>query len=230
MESIYGRNQVRRFLKYELDAYLRVRGGDALEELPLARVEDQKYIYYQKGSLAMYWAKEVLGEGRREPGAAQAARAVRVQGAAVREYRRLPRPAARRGRPRERRADRRPVRAHPRSNDLKASGATAKKRADGKYDLSFVVEAKKFPRRRAGRGNRGARCTRWSSSAPSRPSRREGLQSTDVLVLGKQRIDSGRTFVPNLVVDRPPTWVGIDPYNKCIDRNSDDNVVKVELK
>src|SRR5262249_37075134 len=63
MENIYGRNQVRRFLKYELDEYLRARGGEALEELPLARVEpEQKYVYYQKGSLAMYWAKEVLGE------------------------------------------------------------------------------------------------------------------------------------------------------------------------
>ena len=29
------------------------------------------------------------------------------------------------------------------------------------------------------------------------------------------------------VVDRKPIWVGIDPYNKRIDRNSDDNLVKV---
>jgi hypothetical protein len=32
------------------------------------------------------------------------------------------------------------------------------------------------------------------------------------------------------VVDSAPTWVGIDPYNKRIDRNSDDNLTKVELK
>ena len=29
-------------------------------------------------------------------------------------------------------------------------------------------------------------------------------------------------------VDSRPTWVGIDPYNKRIDRNSDDNLTPVE--
>jgi hypothetical protein len=29
-------------------------------------------------------------------------------------------------------------------------------------------------------------------------------------------------------VDSRPTWVGIDPYNKRIDRNSDDNLVEVD--
>ena len=62
MEQHYGKDQVRRFLKYELDRYLRSRGGAVLEELPLDRVEDQDYIYYRKGSVAMYWAKEALGE------------------------------------------------------------------------------------------------------------------------------------------------------------------------
>jgi len=28
-------------------------------------------------------------------------------------------------------------------------------------------------------------------------------------------------------VDRKPAFVGVDPYNKRIDRNSDDNVVAV---
>src|SRR5471032_2110310 len=62
MEQKYGKDQVRRFLKYELDRYLRSRGGAVLEELPLNRVENQDYIYYRKGSVAMYWAKEALGE------------------------------------------------------------------------------------------------------------------------------------------------------------------------
>ncbi len=62
MEQMYGRDQVRRFLKYELDRYLRARGGEVVEELPLARVENQPYIHYQKGTLAMYWLREVVGE------------------------------------------------------------------------------------------------------------------------------------------------------------------------
>jgi hypothetical protein len=30
-----------------------------------------------------------------------------------------------------------------------------------------------------------------------------------------------------VVVDREPRWVGVDPYNKRIDRNSDDNLARV---
>lgn len=38
---------------YELDNYLRSRGGEVLEELPLNRVENQGYIHYRKGSVVM---------------------------------------------------------------------------------------------------------------------------------------------------------------------------------
>ncbi|MDB5703001.1 MAG: aminopeptidase, partial [Sphingomonas bacterium] len=64
MEKLYGRDQIRRFLKFELDRYLRGRGGDVLEEMPLYRVENQQYIHYRKGSLVMYRLKDALGEAR----------------------------------------------------------------------------------------------------------------------------------------------------------------------
>ena len=32
-----------------------------------------------------------------------------------------------------------------------------------------------------------------------------------------------------LIVDEQPLYVGIDPYNKLIDRDSDDNLVRVEI-
>lgn len=38
------------------------RGAEVIEQLLLNRVEDQVYIRYRKGSLAMYWLKEVVGE------------------------------------------------------------------------------------------------------------------------------------------------------------------------
>jgi len=62
MEEEYGREKMRRFLKYELDNYLRSRGGELLEELPLLRVENQGYIHYRKGSLVMYALRDALGE------------------------------------------------------------------------------------------------------------------------------------------------------------------------
>ena len=62
MKHIYGEDKIRRFLQFELDNYLRSRGQEGIEELPLARVENQRYIHYRKGSLAMYLLQERLGE------------------------------------------------------------------------------------------------------------------------------------------------------------------------
>src|SRR4029453_15725341 len=62
MEHEYGRAKMRRFLKYELDRYLRGRGGELIEELPLMRVENQPYIHYAKGSLVFYRLREEIGE------------------------------------------------------------------------------------------------------------------------------------------------------------------------
>jgi hypothetical protein len=56
---------------------------------------------------------------------------------------------------------------------------------------------------------------------------KKGFDEKSVLLLERRRIRSG-TQVVDLVVDREPTWAGIDPFNKRIDRNSDDNLVKVE--
>jgi hypothetical protein len=55
---------MRRFLRYELDRYLSGRGGELIEELPLAYSENQPYIHYQKGSLVMYALKDAIGEDR----------------------------------------------------------------------------------------------------------------------------------------------------------------------
>jgi ABC-2 type transport system permease protein len=63
MEQEFGRDQMRKFLKYEMDGYLRGRGSEARQENPLIKVNpDQSYVHYQKGSVAMYALKEMVGE------------------------------------------------------------------------------------------------------------------------------------------------------------------------
>ena len=61
-EKEYGPAQMHKFLKYELDRYLSGRGGEVVEELPLALNENQDYIHYRKGSVVMYALKDYLGE------------------------------------------------------------------------------------------------------------------------------------------------------------------------
>ena len=63
MEKEYGRDQMRRFLEYEVDRYLRSRGSQRLKERPLLTVEaNQGYTHYNKGSVVMYELKEMIGE------------------------------------------------------------------------------------------------------------------------------------------------------------------------
>jgi len=54
--------QMKRFLRYELDAYLVGRGVETVREMPLALNENQSYIHYRKGSVALYAIQDAIGE------------------------------------------------------------------------------------------------------------------------------------------------------------------------
>jgi hypothetical protein len=51
----------------------------------------------------------------------------------------------------------------------------------------------------------------------------EDFAESEVIHLDKQVIRSGESTI-KFIVDRRPVQVGIDPYNKLIDRNTDDNL------
>jgi len=62
LEKEYGKEISKKFLKYDMDSYLRSRGGESIAELPLMKVENQDYIHYSKGSVVMNAIKEYIGE------------------------------------------------------------------------------------------------------------------------------------------------------------------------
>ena len=62
MEKEYGKDAMKKFLKYEMDNYLRGRTFESKNEMPLMLVENQQYIHYNKGSVVMYALKDYLGE------------------------------------------------------------------------------------------------------------------------------------------------------------------------
>lgn len=53
-----------------------------------------------------------------------------------------------------------------------------------------------------------------------------GFDSSKVLIYAREPIVTG-TQTLHFIVNRPPRFAGIDPYNIWIDRNSDDNLVPV---
>ena len=62
MKRSTGAARMRRFLRYDLDLYLMGRAMEPKKELPLAQNENQDYIHYRKGSLAMYLLADLVGE------------------------------------------------------------------------------------------------------------------------------------------------------------------------
>lgn len=64
MEKEYGKNRMKRFLKYEMDEYLTNRGIESEAEQPMYKTQSQAYIHYQKASVVMYYLKEMIGEDR----------------------------------------------------------------------------------------------------------------------------------------------------------------------
>ena len=54
--------EMKEFLKYDFDRYLRGRSSESIKELPLYKVENQGYIHYGKGSLILYALQDYIGE------------------------------------------------------------------------------------------------------------------------------------------------------------------------
>ncbi|MDQ8028922.1 MAG: M1 family aminopeptidase [Brevundimonas sp.] len=225
MEKMYGPDKIRQFLKRELDSYLRARGTERLEEMPLMRVEGQPYIYYQKGGLVMYLLRDQLGEE-----------------AVNRALRRVLQQYAFRGAPYPRSTDLvAALKAEAPAGkqgliddlfarvalyDLRTTGATATRRADGRWDVSITVEARKLYV--TGRGD--------EAEAPLNETMDVGLfaaepgvgafDRNDVILMERRPIRSG-TQTLRFVTTQAPKFAGVDPYNKWIDRDSSDNLKPV---
>jgi len=223
MEKEYGRDKMRKFLKYELNSYLQGRGGELVAEVPLMLVEDQGYIHYRKGSLVMYALRDAIGEENVNAALRKIIARWAFQGP----------PYVRTTEMLEQFRAVTPPERLPLLHDLfetitlydnKATEVTATRTADGKYRVRVTVTSKKF--RADGSGNEtpvplddwidvGVLAAGASKNADGRP-----------LVLSKQHITaSPATF--ELVVGEKPASAGIDPLNKLIDRNPDDNVKAV---
>ena len=226
MERMYGKEQMRKFLKYELDRYLRTRGGEVVEELPLARVENQPYIHYQKGSLAMYWLKEVVGEDKVN----------RALARLLEEFAFRPAPYANsQDFLRILRAEAGPEHDALITDlfekitllDVKATTARAVKRGDGRFEVTFDVEARKLYADGQGKETEAPLDEPFDIGVFSAEPGRPGYTAASVLSFRRERVRTGKQSF-TVVVDKAPAFVGVDPYNKRIDRNSGDNVIKVE--
>jgi ABC-type transport system involved in multi-copper enzyme maturation permease subunit len=220
MKRKYGAAKMQKFLAYELDRYLVGRGTEQKKELPLAKVENQPYIHYRKGSLVMYALADYIGEENLD----RAIRAFRDEWA----YKGPP---------------------YPTTNDLllhlraatppqyqyvigdmfdsitlydnRAESARAKALPDGKYEVTVKVIARK---RKA--DDLGA-----ETDVPLADWIDIGVLDADgnPLYLEKKKIDREESEF-TVIVDGKPARAGIDPLNKLIDRRPKDNTAPVQIR
>ena len=228
MEQLYGKEQIRKFLKGELDRYLSSRGGEAVEELPLNRVENQSYIHYQKGSLTMYWLKEVVGTDVVNRALRRLLAQFAFQPApypSSSDFLRLLREEAGPGH------DQLITDLFEKITlyDMKASTATATKLPGGKYEVSFTVEGRKLYADGKGKETEAPLDEPFDIGVFTDEPGKKGYKRESVLLMERRSIKTGQQIV-TVIVDREPKLVGVDPYNKRIDRNSDDNFSRIKLQ
>lgn len=226
MEKEYGREHMRRFLRYELDRYLRGRGGELVEELPLMRVEEQGYIHYSKGSLVLYRLRDEIGEENLKRALANYIRDKAYQQPPytttleLLDYIRAQTPADK-----QKLIDELFGKIIFYDNRVVATTVTPH---DGKYDVTIEYEAAK--RESDGLGQETELpLDDWIEVGVFVRGPDEEERTEKPLYLERQHITQGRGTI-KVTVDELPYDVGFDPYNKLIDRMPDDNRKTVDME
>ena len=225
MKKLYGPDKIRRFLKYELDGYLSARKGEAVEELPLERVENQPYIHYRKGAVAMYLLQERLGEDAVNRALSRFVAKFRFKGAPylrstdlVDEFRKEAKTA-------EQQLLIDDLFGKITLYDLKVKEATTRKDGDG-WTTTMTVSAGKYYATGKGEEKPARLAEAIEVGLFTQRPELGAFSGKNVLLLKREPLHDG---LQRLTVHskQKPLFAGVDPYNYYIDRNSDDNLVPV---
>jgi len=220
MRHKYGEENTRKYLKYELDRYLRGRAGEVRHEPPLALVQNEPYVWYYKGSLVMYALSDYIGEDKLNAALKGYLEKNRYATGPFPDTRSFV----------EALKEATPPELQYMVDDMfnsivlyenKATSAKATQEG-GKYKVTLQVETAK--RKADGSGNETPVTINDVIDVGVFSGTKEHLKK---LYLEKQRFNTDKSTI-EVVVDEKPTFAGIDPYNKLIDRNPEDNLIEVK--
>lgn len=227
MEKEYGRQAMKKFLKYEMDDYLKGRAMENKKEVPLMLCENQPYIHYRKGSVIMYSLRDYLGED--------------VLNTALRQYL-------------QKVAFQEPPYTNSIEfvNYIRAATPDSLKyiikdmfetitiyenyvkdlsytpTADGKYQVKLTVGSAKFRSDSIGKQTK-IPVADYMDVGVFSDTMMNGKTVEKELVLQRIKMDQPeKTF--EFTVDEKPKSAGIDPYLKLIDRTPDNNTWKFGSK
>ncbi|QRN96338.1 hypothetical protein JRI60_46240 [Archangium violaceum] len=218
MKKKYGAEKMGRFLRYELDEYLRGRTFERKQEMPLVSVENQGYVHYKKGSIVMYALQDYVGEenvnralstylkkvGFQQPPFTSSLELIAELRAVTPEHLQYV--------------------IHDFFERLtlyenRALKATYREVEGGKYEVKVTAKVRKLEANGTGTES-DLKLADWMDVGVLDEKGR-------ALYLEKVQVTKGEVEFTALVSERPAK-AGVDPFNKLIDRKPSDNTVVVE--
>jgi len=219
--EIDGPHNIRTYLKNELDRYLRGLSGEQRKEQPISRVKYEDYIWYHKGSLVMYALKDYIGEARLNAALRKYLEKVKFQEAPYTTSLEFV-DAMREATPDELKYIIADLFETITLYDYRTVEATYKMTPEKKYVVRIKVSAKKL--RADGLGVEKE--IQIDDLVDIGVFTGEG-KNEQALFLPKRRITQPEMEF-EVTVDHLTARAGIDPYNKLIDRNPEDNILPCE--
>ena len=243
IEQVNGKKKMRKFLKRSLDTYLTQRTFERKRENALMYNDGQGYIHYQKGSLVFYALSDYIGEKTLNKALSKYVKKVAFQEPPyttsidllnhIKEVT--------------------PDSLNYLLDDMfetitlyqnRVIETKSEKLDNGKYKVDIEFKVSKYRNDEKGRafyGDREKDSITYQTVDMKKPEYSVFLEDyIDIGIFGedddenetelylkKHKISSIHNKV-SIIVDKEPKEVGIDPYNKLIDTNSEDNRKKIE--
>lgn len=226
MRKEYGPDMMHKFLRYEMDLYLRARGAERQKERPLISVDpNQGYIHYRKGSVALYYLAEMIGEQRINSALKNIIESYAYKGPPYPNSHVLV----------DRLRKQTPEELQYLIKDLfeditifanRTIDAKASKQEDGKYLVKLEVECSKYKADDKGLETECGMDDWMEVGAFANPE--AGQRYGALLHRERVQLKSGKHQL-EFTVAQKPYQAGIDPRNFLIDRMPDDNMKKVDV-
>ena len=229
MKKEYGAESMQKFLKYELDRYLQGRAGESKFEKTLLDNDNQAYVWYRKGALIMYALQDYVTEDslNRAFGDFLTDAAFRPEPPFANslewyDYIKSATPDSLRYFIEE--SFNNITLYENRMREVKYEALD-----NGKYKVNLTFDSKKIHYDGNGR----------ETGTPDRANLIEigifgedgknerGMTKLEPIYLQKHWIKPGQQSL-EFTIDSEPVKAGIDPYNKLIDRISDDNLIPAD--
>lgn len=229
MKKEYGVDAMQKFLKEELDTYLRSRANESKFEKTLMDNDNQRYVGYAKGSIVLYGLQDLIGEKNLNNAFKAYIEAARFRQKApfttTLEWYDFMKAAT-------------PANLQYYLEDSfkkitlysnKVTNASYKKVANGNYEVTLEVESSKsyFD----GNGKLLSTGTKPNLLEivvfDNDTKNKQGMTTKAPLVMKKVWVKPGKS-THTFITKKLPIKAGIDPYNKMIDRIPDDNIKTLE--